>query len=69
MARKTESSPLLFNLSEELRDRLKKQADRFGSTESVLIRMALTKWLEEEENIQEGRKKEKIKLIPKTTIL
>ena len=59
---------IFLNLSEDLKDRLNKQANRFGASTSTLIRMAVTKWLEEEETVQEEHRErqKKTKLIPKS---
>ncbi|MFA5398283.1 MAG: hypothetical protein WC346_19885 [Methanogenium sp.] len=57
------SAPIFLHMPEEMRVRLQKQAARFGASESMLIRMAVTKWLEEEEAKQNDMRK--VKLIPK----
>lgn len=64
--RLTENPPMFINIAPEMRDRLRLQSERFGAPESVLVRMAITRWLEEEEANQTERGEKKVKLIPKT---
>ena len=67
MAKKTadgENTFLFLRIPEDLRSRMHQQCTRFGCPEAILIRMAVTKWLEEEEAKQSEMKK--VKLIPKT---
>ncbi len=47
---------LMLNISVPLNERLLKQADRLSSSKTMIIRMALTKYLEELESSEpEGR--------------
>ena len=62
-----DNMPIFLNISRDIRERLHKQCDRFGIAETMLIRMAITKWLEEEEKqVAEIEAAKKPKLIPKS---
>ena len=53
------NAPIFLNIDGEVRERLQIQMERFGSSESMLIRMAVIRWLEEEEEIQRKQEEQK----------
>ena len=48
--------PIYMNVTPALKDRIKAQCERLGMTQSAMIRMAIVKFLEEEESSHKRRR-------------
>ncbi len=64
MGKKLTGIPIMLNLSTELNERVMKQMERLSTNKTTIIRMALTRYLEELENSEFGRDRDAKKKVP-----